>query len=148
MKKLLIFSSIIFFITGCTKLLEPTNHPVGWYSKNSENLHVKQIYTNIQFFVENPEKGNYSSRWLSALSSCQECHGDPNDRNNFHGGTSGVSCYQCHAGGPSGHPAFSIWVGLPDGANFHGKEDIKSCKSCHGQDLTGGIAEVSCFTCH
>lgn len=150
MKNILLFSFVILLLAGCTKLLEPTNHPVDWYSENSENLHVKQIYKNIQFFVENPEKGKYSSRWLSALSSCHECHGDPNDRINFHGGTSGVSCYQCHGGGPSAHPIFEKWVKTPESPEFHGKDDLSRCKDCHGNysDENGGIVGVSCTTCH
>lgn len=39
-------------------------------------------------------------------------------------------------------------------ASFHGAQlkartwDASGCKNCHGQDLSGGVAKVSCFTCH
>lgn len=38
--------------------------------------------------------------------------------------------------------------------DFHGAQlkvrswDATGCKNCHGQDLSGGIAKVSCYTCH
>jgi hypothetical protein len=53
-----------------------------------------------------------------------------------------VSCYQCHAGGPSGHPEFKVWMAS------HGNEDINRCKACHGDNYRGGLADVSCYTCH
>ena len=71
------------------------------------------------------------------------CHGD-----DYLGGTSGVSCYQCHAGGPSGHPTTSIWVGSPDSDDFHGEDDIARCVTCHGDDYLGGTSGVSCYQCH
>lgn len=128
MKNFNIILFAVLLVTGCTKLGEPEMHPADWNEPGSDNSHMAKIAVN-------------------GTERCKVCHGGI-EKHDYFGGSSGVSCYQCHAGGPSGHPAFNIWVGLPDGANFHGKEDIKSCKSCHGQDLTGGIAEVSCFTCH
>ncbi|NNG47850.1 MAG: hypothetical protein HKM86_12155, partial [Deltaproteobacteria bacterium] len=37
----------------------------------------------------------------------------------------------------STHPSFAV-------------SDVDDCKTCHGDDLTGGISNVSCFTaaCH
>ncbi len=38
--------------------------------------------------------------------------------------------------------------------NFHGQYlrennfDLQTCKSCHAADYTGGITDVSCYTCH
>jgi predicted CxxxxCH...CXXCH cytochrome family protein len=49
------------------------------------------------------------------------------------------------------HPAG--WIDPPSPA-FHGKEirsqgwQMESCLKCHGNDYRGGIAEVSCLTCH
>ncbi len=84
------------------------------------------------------------------ISSCGQCHSGPEDE--YRGGTSGTSCYQCHGGGPSGHPAFDIWVGSRDNDAFHGnivfREGLSDCMVCHGQDLRGGIANLSCFSCH
>lgn len=42
----------------------------------------------------------------------------------------------------------------PDSPQFHGSAiaaaswDMRSCKSCHGADYAGGVADVSCRTCH
>jgi hypothetical protein len=82
--------------------------------------------------------------------SCAQCHSGL--ENDFMGGTSGISCYQCHGGGPSGHPATDLWVGSPEDDAFHGNavrnKGVSACQVCHGQDLRGGIADLSCFTCH
>lgn len=49
------------------------------------------------------------------------------------------------------HPAG--WVNL-DSSNFHGNFirdhgwNLGDCQECHGQNYAGGIAEVSCLTCH
>lgn len=128
MKKLLIFFLVIFFVTGCTKLGEPEMHPSDWTDQNSENSHMAKIAVN-------------------GTAGCKSCHGGV-EKHDYFGGSSGVSCYQCHTGGPSGHPSFNIWIGSPDDPQFHGKQDTNRCKACHGQNLKGGITEVSCFTCH
>ena len=124
MKKILLFSFIILLVTGCTKLGEPTMHPGEWTDQNSAHSHIDKIA-------------------VTGTQSCKSCHGSTGT-----GGTSEVSCYQCHAGGPSGHSAYSIWVGSSDSPDFHGKEDTERCVTCHGQDYSGGISEVSCYQCH
>ncbi len=59
---------------------------------------------------------------------------------------------------PAGtNPAIAVhaegWTN-PSSANFHGKAimadswDMRSCRTCHGSDYSGGVAEVSCRTCH
>jgi predicted CxxxxCH...CXXCH cytochrome family protein len=60
------------------------------------------------------------------FSMCQKCHGD-----DFKGGGAGVSCYRCHAQGPT------------------------SCTTCHGQPPPTGAHEahvnqrgLDCTTCH
>ena len=130
MKKSLIFSFIIFIVTGCTKLGEPTMHPSEWTSTNSENSHMAKIA-------------------VTGIDGCKACHGGI-EKNDYFGGTSEVSCYDCHLGGPSGHPAFNIWMGSPDNNDFHGNENPSRCVQCHGgfTDDNGGIAGVSCYTCH
>jgi len=128
MKKLLIFSFVIIFITGCTKLGEPTMHPSDWNDPNFENSHMAKIS-------------------VTGTEECKSCHGGI-EKHDYFGGSSSVSCYECHAGGPSGHPAFDIWVSSPTNTEFHGKDDKGRCKECHGQNLRGGITEVSCYTCH
>ncbi len=37
---------------------------------------------------------------------------------------------------------------LPQGHAAAARLDVASCKECHGSDLLGGIAIVSCTTCH
>ena len=100
--------------------------------------------------------GSHHGVFLSAPSSCYECHGK-----DLMGGISKVSCFSasrdgitCHAGGPSGHPAG--WSN-PD---VHGKaakalsaglRGFAHCQVCHGTDFSGGIAKTTCLNtagCH
>ncbi len=124
MKKIILFSFIMLLIIGCTKLGEPTMHPGEWTDQYAENSHIEKIT-------------------VTGTDACKACHG-----NDGKGGVSEVSCFQCHAGGPSGHPAISIWVGSPDSPDFHGKDGIDRCQTCHGEEYLGGISEVSCSQCH
>ncbi|HEY3295561.1 MAG TPA: CxxxxCH/CxxCH domain-containing protein [bacterium] len=75
-------------------------------------------------------------------NSCRECHGQ-----DLHGGSSGRSCYDCHATFP--HPA--TWMDTTSSA-FHGvaakTDSSKSCVGCHGSDFQGGISGVGCYRCH
>lgn len=130
MKNILLFSFIILLVSGCTKLGEPTMHPRDWNDPSSENSHMAKIV-------------------VTGIEECKVCHGGI-EKHDFFGGTSGVSCYQCHAGGPSGHPAFNIWMGSPEHDEFHGNDNPNRCVQCHGNftDESGGLAEVSCYTCH
>jgi len=130
MKNLLIFSFALLLVTGCKKLGEPTIHPGNWTDPSSENSHMSKIA-------------------VTGTEGCKSCHGGI-EKHDYFGGTSGVSCYECHLGGPSGHPAFSVWVGLPAHDDFHGKQNQDRCVQCHGEftDESGGLAEVSCYTCH
>ena len=128
MNKLLTLAFVIFFVTGCTKRGEPTMHPSDWNDSSSESSHMAKIA-------------------VTGIEGCKPCHGGI-EKHDYFGGSSGVSCYQCHAGGPSGHPAFNLWVGSPENADFHGKENMERCNLCHGKYLTGGVSEVSCYTCH
>ena len=176
MKKILLISFIILLIAGCTKLGEPAMHPSEWADINSENSHVAKIVltgtetckschgTNgkggtSEVACSQCHAGGLSGHrayniWVGSsdspdfhgkddLDRCQTCHGE-----DYLGGTSGVSCYQCHAGGASGHPATSIWVGSPDSDDFHGKDDLDRCQTCHGEDYLGGTSGVSCYQCH
>ncbi|MFQ6617432.1 MAG: CxxxxCH/CxxCH domain-containing protein [Fidelibacterota bacterium] len=107
----------------------PGGHPGGWVDPASENFHGSYVAAN-------------------SFSSCNECHGK-----DYRGGTSDVSCYSCHAGGPSGHPELVKWR-TPIYAEFHGWKlktlgwDISSCKNCHGSDYAGGWSDISCNRCH
>ena len=77
-------------------------------------------------------------------SGCTSCHGST-----YQGGWSGVSCYDCHAGGPSGHP--DGWMN-PDAHTFHGRtvalQGDNDCRRCQGNDLMGGTSGVACGDCH
>ena len=100
-------------------------HPVGWMDESGPNFHGKAVA------AQGP-------------TPCQGCHGA-----NYRGGSSGVSCYTCHADGPSGHPAG--WLNQ-DSAAFHGRRvnqtGTADCKRCHGADLRGGTSGVGCNRCH
>lgn len=130
MKNILLFSTIILLLAGCTKVGEPPMHPSGWLDAESDDSHMAKIV-------------------VASTKTCRPCHGGL-EKHDFFGGTSGVSCYECHAGGPSGHPAFNLWVGSPESSDFHGKDNPSRCVSCHGKfnDEDGGLAEVSCYACH
>lgn len=75
---------------------------------------------------------------------CRDCHGE-----DYRGGWSEVSCFGCHAGGPSGHP--DGWM-EPRAAAFHGRvvlnEGYADCRRCHGPGLSGGTSGKACGDCH
>ena len=89
---------------------------------------------------------NYHGRYLKSkgwnVSECQACHGM-----NYDGGTSGVSCRQCHSSYPhpadfdesNGHPVYMRTNGFP----------LDQCKLCHGSNYSGGsVVTISCRECH
>ena len=103
----------------------PGGHPYGWVSPDNEPFHGDAV----------PAEG---------LAYCQSCHGA-----DYRGGWSAVSCFTCHAGGPSGHP--KGWM-VRSSPFFHGlavaAEGFADCRRCHGNDLEGGISGVACSDCH
>lgn len=131
MKKLSIILLIFFSIfSACGEKSEPQMHPTDWLISESSESHMAKIAE-------------------SGIEPCQSCHGQP-VLNDYYGGSSGVSCYECHAGGPSGHPAWGEWM-QPTSDTFHGialnDRGALDCGSCHGSDLTGKIAD-GCDVCH
>ncbi len=100
-------------------------HPVGWMDTASPNFH------GLSVAARGP-------------TPCKLCHGA-----DYRGGTAGVSCFTCHADGPSGHP--EGWLN-PRAATFHslavGRLGLDNCRQCHGSDLHGGTSGVSCSECH
>jgi hypothetical protein len=112
-------------VPGCYDCHEgPGGHPTAWASRPTP-LHE----TAVQH---------------EGTNDCRTCHG-----NDYRGGWSTVSCYTCHAGGPSGHP--EGWMN-PDASTFHGLrvavEGDNDCRRCHGNDLLGGTSGVACGDCH
>ncbi|MBL7052243.1 MAG: hypothetical protein ISS00_00670 [Candidatus Marinimicrobia bacterium] len=127
---LLIVIGLLFL--QCTEKNKITVHPDDWTIANSEDFHGFALH-----------KG-----W-DGIESCKSCHGSQ-----FNGGTSGISCYQCHEGGANGHPK-NIDFLSPTYEDFHGNfisedglEELEHCKICHGNELDGGFANVSCYLCH
>lgn len=100
-------------------------HPGGWASPAADEFHGDAV----------AETGP---------SPCATCHGA-----DYQGGWSETSCYDCHAGGPSGHP--DGWM-IPASASFHGLEvltdGVDRCTTCHGFGLSGGTSGVACADCH
>jgi len=100
-------------------------HPAGWMSESSPDFHGAAVAAR-------------------GPTPCARCHGA-----DYRGGTAGVSCYTCHADGPSGHP--EGWLN-PRAASFHGRrvleQGLGDCRRCHGSGLDGGTSRVSCSQCH
>ncbi len=114
---------------SCFKCHALYPHMVGWSDSSSADFH-----------------GDYLKGKSWDYTECQSCHGA-----DFSGGSSGKSCYTCHAS----YPHKSGW-GDPASASSHGKYvkaqtpawDVSSCAPCHGATYTGGSSNVACFTCH
>lgn len=100
-------------------------HPEGWMDAANPNFH-----------------GVPAQR--DSSNNCRACHGQ-----DLTGGTSGISCSQCHLTLP--HPA--NWMDTTS-TGFHGvvaRQDSNSnrnCAACHGADFRGGTSGVSCRGCH
>jgi predicted CxxxxCH...CXXCH cytochrome family protein len=123
---LLLALAFVLFLSSCkterdqNTVLGP--HPTGWMDPASANFHGQPA--------------------VRDSNSCRSCHGE-----DLHGGTSGSSCYTCHASYP--HPVG--WINA-DGPAFHGlvarMDSSRQCQTCHGADYRGGNSGVACFTCH
>jgi len=113
-------------VPGCYDCHDgPGGHPGGWADREAEQFHGESV-----------EK--------AGPMACRTCHGT-----DYRGGWSGVSCYECHAGGPSGHP--DGWMNRSS-ASFHGlkvlTQGVEDCTRCHGFGLGGGTTGVACASCH
>ncbi len=112
---------------SCLTCHAPYPHIEGWKDPSATGSH-----------------GNYLKTAEWDLSLCQSCHGQQYD-----GGTSGVTCYECHGS----YPHLAPWSD-PASAKSHGnflkqnQWDASSCQPCHGAAYDGGTSEVSCYTCH
>jgi len=141
---LAVTSIVLFLLVGCTEEAELQIHPDGWSDIGSDNSHMAKISG-------------------SGIASCKECHGgsEPDD---YYGGRTKISCFTCHASGPSGHPVWKEWMN-PASENFHGKDrivdrgvpikDDQRCSVCHDymhankdKVLFGNSVGVYCTDCH
>jgi hypothetical protein len=115
-----------------------------------------------------PVTGQHPADWLQVHyteyiknpNQCRTCHGSTTDPTQA-GGISKVSCFSCHTSGLVIHP-LSGW----SASTQHGRlgaqlapvdtgagsvpvmAGFAHCQKCHGSDFSGGIANVSCFSCH
>ena len=123
---LALFPVIILLANGCTDPLEDglsgsasnniAYHPAGW--------------------EDNPQHGiDYSAN----PQNCEACHGE-----NLEGGSSGISCVDCHH---SRDYPYYYHDGVSGGATHI---VMDGCDGCHGNDFTGGLGGPSCSTatCH
>lgn len=105
-------------------------HPDGWEGASSHGLFTLELYT--------------AGTDASLGETCQGCHGE-----NLRGNGDASSCYECH----DYVPKPSGWMDQSS-SDFHGLQAtdggiLENCgTSCHGTDLTGGISDTSCYTCH
>lgn len=83
---------------------------------------------------------NHGANYLANKEQCLNCHGADGS-----GGTSNVSCLQCHQAGGFPHP--KNWV-TADQHSVQYQKSPQSCASCHGDDWKGGKSKVSCTQCH
>ena len=118
--------AVMMLFCSCSKEVTPTpsvTHPQDWVDVNSEIFHGNKVMA-------------------VGSESCTSCHGT-----DFQGGTSGVSCYECHTNYP--HP--DGWA-TPDYGHDVYMQSInwayQACQICHGSDYTGGSSGQSCLTCH
>jgi len=130
-KRQFFFLMILFAAAACNQRTEltPTNtiSPNGGSSPSDVFPHTADFKTSTA----------HGAHFFSNQETCKSCHGV-----DLQGGTSGVSCKNCHS---FPHTEEFKTTAL-HGTQFLEKE--QSCKSCHGPDLMGGGAKVSCTTCH
>lgn len=119
-------------MSGCAEDNIPSTHPDNWLEPGDPNSHMTKIQA-------------------AGIAGCKPCHGGA-DVNDYLGGSSGVSCYSCHEGGPSGHPAWAVWMGDTTSTQFHGavahEKGASYCNDCHSADGTIGITGHTCTNCH
>lgn len=94
---------------------------------------------------------NHWAQFIANPSQCTTCHGSTSDKAST-GGISGVSCFTCHANGPSHQAGWE--VGLKHGrtgaqAAPTNTAGFAYCSKCHGStyDNPTGVAP-SCKSCH
>jgi hypothetical protein len=98
------------------------------------------------------------AEYIKAPDQCRSCHGSTTDPTQA-GGISKVSCYSCHTQGVIHHDGWA----LPTQHGRLGAElapvttappavpvmaGFSHCAKCHGTSYDGGVAGVSCRSCH
>jgi len=102
---------------------EYITHPTGWTEPASEYFHGTPA-------LERDGAG------------CKECHGA-----DFRGGTSGASCYDCHAylhNDLTGQNFVTAHQQFVASTTWN----LSRCARCHGADFTGGATGFACTSCH
>lgn len=113
--------------TSCFTCHDSYPHKAGWKDTSSTIFH-----------------GKYLRLGMGTLTDCSQCHGG-----GFDGGSSGVSCYTCHASYPH-KTGWTTPMGLASHGNYLKQKNwtLDECADCHGANFTGGTSGKSCFTCH
>jgi len=129
----IIFVAALFW--SCAEEVTPppsVSHPPEWNQEDAVNFHGNKALVGV-------EDDDYSG-----IETCATCHGV-----DYQGGSSGVSCYDCHDNYP--HPP--EWT-TPKHERSHSNYiknitwQIEECQQCHGEDYKGGSSTKSCYDCH
>jgi DnaJ-class molecular chaperone len=130
-------------LTGCAKC-HGANYAGGTSGKSCYTCHGSYPHKSGWIgAVPTSSHGGYLAQKNWKLDECAGCHGT-----SFTGGTSGKSCFGCHASYPhtvftptGGHPSYLLDKGYP----------LSQCQTCHGTTYDGGtVVSVSCMAagCH
>jgi predicted CxxxxCH...CXXCH cytochrome family protein len=125
------------FLSSCSEL--KTNLPPATSS-------ILQVHDDN--WESNPASSSFHGAYLKStgwqINECKSCHGAT-----YTGGTSGKSCFKCHASYPHSS-GFS--TGTTHGTYLYNLNyPLASCQTCHGTSYAGGaIASVTCMRsgCH
>ncbi len=111
---------------SCNKCHADFPHAPGWKAGSGAESHTTFL-----------SAANYD------YTSCKVCHGE-----DLKGGTTGISCYQCHTSFP--HPP--EWIGTGAGSHRAFIQDnnyeFSGCTNCHGENYDLVKGELSCRSCH
>jgi cytochrome c553 len=94
---------------------------------------------------------NHWAQFIANPAQCTTCHGSTTDKAST-GGISGVSCFKCHANGPSHQAGWE--VGLKHGrmgaqAAPSNTTGFAYCAKCHGSTYDNPVGtSPSCKSCH
>jgi len=128
---------VTFLLTSCSDL--KTNLPPA--TSNSLQVHDDN-------WDNNPTSSGFHGAYLKSTgwqtNECKTCHGAT-----YTGGTSGKSCFRCHASYPH---ASGFSTGTTHGMYLYSLNyPLAACQMCHGANYSGGaITNVTCTRsgCH